>query len=98
MAALMVGLLGAGSSAVAGLLGCCAADRPEKLHHCQWMIPTACCDESLSVAASNVVPHPAVVGRFRAPLLAALETLHVAGACTSISPYSALLATVVLRL
>jgi len=100
MGTLTVGLLGAASSAGSGSLDCCArgAGRPGGMQHCQWMIPAACCDESLSVTGSNAVPKPAVTIRFPSSLARSPETpLSTPGHAWPAS-HRAGLATVVLRL
>jgi len=99
MGTLVVGLLGVASSTVAGSLGCCAeGGRPEGMQHCQWMIPAACCDESLSVAGSSIVPKPAVTIRFAASPDRGFEAALSAPGRASTPMHRTHLASVVLRL
>jgi len=98
-AVLLVGLLGATSSAAAGSHDCCARDAgcPEAMQHCQWMAPAACCDEPLSVAGSNADPKPAI----KVALLATpnfLETPYSTPGHSSTSRQPFYPSTIVLRL
>lgn len=99
LATLTVGLLGAASSVESGSLGCCArGSGPEAMQRCQWMIPAACCDESLSVAGSDLVPKPLATTRLRAPLDPWVETPVLAPGYVSTSRQRVDLNTIVLRL
>jgi hypothetical protein len=78
MVTLMIGLLGATTSAVTGSAECSAkaGDRLEgTMQHCQWMIPAVCCEEPLSVSSPKPVPKPSVSA---AALLVPIHTLGTA--------------------
>jgi hypothetical protein len=100
LVALMVGLLGETTSAVAEWADCCAAGSGplEAMPRCQWMVPTACCEEPLSVAsASSAVPKPSLAPMLPAPLQPFGAAPRAPGH-VSTSPPRVPLSTVVLRL
>ena len=59
---LVAGLLGAASSAASMPRGM------EGMQHCQWMTSAACCDQPLSVSASDPLPKPTPTVTLLAPL------------------------------
>ena len=73
---LLVGLLAVAGSALAGSAESCmrGSSDQEGTHHCQWMIPAACCDQPLLVSASSTLPKPAAT----IALLEALPSLGMA--------------------
>lgn len=98
MVTLLIGLLGATGSVVAGSAESSMRESGEGMQHCQWMIPAACCDERLAVSSSpTVVPKPALTVALLAPIHSP-GTVSWTPEHASTSPRRVDYATVVLRL
>jgi hypothetical protein len=67
---LLVGLLAAAGSAVAGSAGSCMHGSGDRAgtQHCQWITPAACCDQPSSVSGSNPLPQPTAAIALLPPL------------------------------